>query len=127
MKKRIPSRELQLAVTIEQYRQFFIDNDFNRKDVTLIEMIEAVKKIQNPIVKFGCVMSILVDPLRESEDTETVELVNKISESCCNILESYLIGETELSEIEQESNEIIQYIERKFLTTQTVDSVTEQL
>jgi hypothetical protein len=119
---------LKLAATIGQYRQFFIDNDFNRKDVTIIEMNQAIKRIQNPLVKFGCVMSILVDPLLESEDTETVELVNKISTSCKNILESYIVGEIELSEIEKESNEIIQYIERKFIfTTQTVDSVTEQL
>ena len=115
MKKAIPSRALKLAATIGQYRQFFIDNDFNRKDVTIIEMNQAIKRIQNPLVKFGCVMSILVDPLLESEDTETVELVNKISESCKNILESYLVGEIELSEIEKESNAIIEYVDSKFL------------
>jgi hypothetical protein len=114
MKKVIPSRLLELQKTQGQYRQFFIDNNLNRENISILELTQHVEKIKNPIVRYGCLVSILGEPCIESNTKGFRDLGHQLFQQSFVILEAYLMGDMELSDIRECCQIITNIVQENF-------------
>jgi hypothetical protein len=112
MKKAILSRLLELKQTQGESRKFFSNLGSDGKNPNIVEMLEEANKIENPLIRFGCMVEIFVQSADEFKDNKTQDWKNDLLSHTEFSLELYVTGQIGLSTISSLCDSMYQSVQK---------------